>query len=300
MIASSPATFSIVGRRSFLQGAFALGTTAFFSASMGRVSLAYSKASLLSAPIELRGDWAPSPPEAVMRVLVRAREVCLSGVPLLSDRQPERIRVDNRTEGPPAIWLHKEPRTMSWILVDIGPLDWCKLAYQFGHELGHVFCNSWDSDAKPQPPTQWLEEAIVEAFSIRGLGRLATDWEHNPPFTNNASFARAIREYRSDLIKKYRNGADERYVNDVAAWFRAYRDSLPNGVDVIEGPGILGILAFIESDIDCVADLGAMNRWPARSGVPIERYLTLWDRSCREIGAPGRLPTALRMLLGLA
>ena len=29
--------------------------------------------------------------------------------------------------------------------------------------------NSWQPHAKPMPPCQWLEEAMVEAFSIRGL-----------------------------------------------------------------------------------------------------------------------------------
>src|SRR5262245_29647307 len=36
------------------------------------------------------------------------------------------------------------------------------LAYQFGHELGHVTANSWQPHAKPQPPSRWLEEALVE------------------------------------------------------------------------------------------------------------------------------------------
>ncbi|TGV77099.1 hypothetical protein EN792_050245, partial [Mesorhizobium sp. M00.F.Ca.ET.149.01.1.1] len=35
---------------------------------------------------------------------------------------------------------------------------------------------SWQADAKPAPPCQWLEEAMVEAFSLHGLGRLAKDW----------------------------------------------------------------------------------------------------------------------------
>src|SRR3989442_505095 len=137
------------------------------------------------------------------------REVCLSGLRLLSDRQPDRLRVDNHAEGPPAIWLHDEQPGTAWIIVDIGPRDWSKLAYQFGHELGHVFCNSWDRLAKPRPPTQWLEEAMVEAFSIRGLGLLAASWEKNPPFAGNAGFAASIRQYRGDLIEKYQTAAEQ-------------------------------------------------------------------------------------------
>ena len=105
------------------------------------------------------------------------REACLSGVRLVSDRQPDRLVVDDHAEGHPAIWLHDDHTRTAWIIVDIGPNDWCKLAYQFGHELGHVLCNSWEASAKPRPPSQWFEESLVEAFSILGLGLLARSWQ---------------------------------------------------------------------------------------------------------------------------
>jgi hypothetical protein len=143
--------------------------------------LAVATRSLLSAPLELGGDWKSAPPQAVTRVLLRVREVYLSGLRLVSDRQPEKLRVENHTEGPPAIWLHSDQSSTAWIIVDVAPAAWSQLAYQFGHELGHALCNSWEQSAKPQPPTQWLEEAMAEAFSIRGLGLLAASWEKNPP-----------------------------------------------------------------------------------------------------------------------
>jgi hypothetical protein len=40
-------------------------------------------------------------------------------------------------------------------------------------------------------------------------------------------------------------------------------------------------------------DQCAVNRWPARSAVPVEEYLRLWRASCAEIRAPGRLPARL-------
>ena len=40
-----------------------------------------------------------------------------------------------------------------------------------------------------------------------------------------------------------------------------------------------------------------MNRWPKRTGVPIEDYLKLWGKSCAEIGASDRLPLRLSGLL---
>ena len=56
------------------------------------------------------------------------------------------------------------------------------LAYQFGHELGHVTANSWQPRGKPQLPSQWLEEAPVERLvSDRQPTRIRIDsaiWLH--------------------------------------------------------------------------------------------------------------------------
>jgi hypothetical protein len=60
------------------------------------------------------------------------------------------------------------------------------------------------------------------------------------------------------------------------------------------------ILAELEKDNSCVEDMGALNRWPERSGVPIAEYLQRWQESCKEINAPGLLPTRLRALFDLA
>ena len=43
---------------------------------------------LLSAPIELAGDWGHMLPRSADQVVERMRHACLDGVRLLSDRQP--------------------------------------------------------------------------------------------------------------------------------------------------------------------------------------------------------------------
>jgi hypothetical protein len=253
-------------------------------------------ATLASAPLELAGEWGGSPRPAAMRVLARMREVCLEGVGLVSDRQPERLRVDAHDSGPPAVWLHGDPARTAWVIVDIGARDWSKLAYQFGHELGHVLCNSWWRDARPRPPCQWLEETMVEAFSLRGLGLLADSWERDPPFAGDAAFGRSIRDYRRNAVARY--AADG---GDIGPWFRASRDALEHagGVGLVEGPAIVAIAGALEADRAAVADLGALNRWPERSSVPLEAYLDRWSASCRQRGASGRLPAWLRATFGL-
>ena len=79
---------------------------------------------LLSAPIELAGDWGHMLPRSADQVVERMRHACLDGVALVSDRQPTRLRVDEHTSGPPAVWLHPDGSSMAWIIVDIGERDW--------------------------------------------------------------------------------------------------------------------------------------------------------------------------------
>jgi hypothetical protein len=284
-------------RRTFLALGGALGLCAARSITPLRARQPVSSRTLLDAPVELGGDWGSSPPHAVRRVLLRVREVCLAGLKLVSDWQPQKLRVDNLMQGGPAIWLHGNQPDTAWVLVNIGTADWSKLAYQFGHELGHVLCNSWMSSAQPGPPTQWLEEAMAEAFSIRGLGLLAASWENNPPFPGDQRFAAAIRQYRGNLIQEYKNETDQQ---DIASWFRANRSNLESGRAAEKGAAVLELLVLLENDRACVEDLGAANRWPARTRVPIEEYLTKWEKSCAEIGAAGRLPVRLRHLFKVA
>jgi hypothetical protein len=56
-------------------------------------------------------------------------------------------------------------------------------------------------------------------------------------------------------------------------------------------------VAALEGDMACVEDLGAVNRGPARSGVPLGEYLRLWQASCAAIHAPGTLPARLAQSL---
>jgi hypothetical protein len=67
---------------------------------------------LLSAPIELTGDWGASSPEDALVVLSRMRDVCLTGLSLLADDQPATLRVESRASGPPHVWLQSSTRAL--------------------------------------------------------------------------------------------------------------------------------------------------------------------------------------------
>ena len=178
---------------------------------------------LLSAPLELAGDWGASTPEDALVVLSRTREVCLTGIRLLSDDQPAALCVESRPPGPPYVWLQSSTR--AHIVVDGTARDWCRMAYQFGHELGHVLSNSWQPDSLPLRPSIWLEEALVEAFTLRGLALIADSWEQDPWLPSEAGYSKDLRRYREFLIGGYRNGAAgaKQWLN---AWFADNRQAV--------------------------------------------------------------------------
>lgn len=242
-------------------------------------------------------------PYSVDQVLARMRHACLDDVRLISDRQPTRLRVDEHSTGLPSVWLHPDGSSMAWVIVDIGERDWSRLAYQFGHELGHVLANSWQPHAKPAVPCQWVEEALVEALSLRGLGRLADSWTQDPPFAHDNAFGTAIAGYRQNILERYAgHAAGQGGTAEFGAWFAAHRSEI-EAVAALSSFAQAAALTFLveyERAPDCLEALGALNRWPGRSSVPIEEYLRLWEASCAELQASALLPTRLRTLLGLA
>ena len=257
------------------------------------------RVTLLTTPLELGGTWGDSAPGDAAVVIEHMRAACLAGVAPVSDHQPEKLRVDDHFAGNPAIWLHSDNPTTGWIVVTVGTNDWCRLSYQFGHELGHVFCNSWEPDAKPLNPCQWIEESLVEEFSLRGLGILADEWARVPPFPNDAAFADAIRSYRETILVRDRTVADDQGMTaGFGAWFKTHEAFFADHGDVSEAmAAVPTMLSMLEGDAAIISDMGALNRWPGRSGVPLPDYLDLWAKSCAELNAPGRLPVRLKEFL---
>lgn len=282
-------------RRSFLS-LFGLGVFLPFKSHAARTSFSHT---VRTAPLELRGEWGGSARADAAVVIERMRKAGLTGVDLRSDRQPQKLRVENAPGIFPSVWLQTRSPNIAWIKVVVGTRDWCNLAYQLGHELGHVLCNSWQSDAKPRNPCQWIEEALVEALSLRGLAILADDWAKTPPFPNDEGYASSIRDYMETIITRYHRIAREQGIGaGFGAWFKAHEAvfSERGGIDSARG-AVTTMLAILDSDESIVDDMGALNRWPGRSGVPLADYLTFWERSCVDLKTSGRLPVLLRGLL---
>jgi hypothetical protein len=292
-------------RRSFIKGMAGVAS-AFGAPGVGLKLIAANaqidRPTLLSAPIELAGDWGRMIPNAALQVVERMRAACFDGFRLVSDQQPDRLRVEERTSGSPAVWLHADGTRIGWVIVNIGERDWSKLAYQVGHELGHVTANSWDSTAKPAAPCQWFEEAMVEAFSLRGLALLADTWSRDPPFKDDSGFGAAVAVYRQNTVERHGKLAIEQgNSKNLDLWFSQHRATMEAqpGLNAFAQAASLTILAEYERNPSGMEALGALNRWSGRSAIPLEDYFEAWKTSCKELQASADLPARLQKILGL-
>ena len=142
---------------------------------------------------------------------------------------------------------------------------------------------------------------MVEAFSLRGLGRLAESWKLNPPFPGDNGFGDSIADYRANIIERYGSLADDQGLNrDPRKWFADHQKEIEvAGLNPFAQAASVSILAEYERTPTCVEALGALNRWPGRSGVPISDYRRQWEASCAELKASTLLPHRLREMLGV-
>jgi hypothetical protein len=252
----------------------------------------------LTADVSIVGDWRGVPEGAALQVCTYVRNVCVSGFDLISDRQPARIRIEDKTAGWPAVWLHKDNPDCAKVLLNTGAAAWAQLAYQLGHELGHVLCNSWQWDAKPGGPSQWVEESLAESFSIANLAALAQAWQKSPPFAGNQAFGRAIADYRNGLVADLERASAP--TAQIAAWLRSERGRPEAFADGSrkwnEGLILLLVQEFDKNRADA-AELGAVNRWNQRAGLPFQDYVKAWQASCAELGRMGILPQLIGRLM---
>ena len=105
-----------------------------------------------------------------------------------------------------------------------------------------------------------------------------------------------------NIIQHYTKLADQQgMTRDPAAWFADHRSEIEvPGLNPFAQAACITILAEYERTPSCVEALGALNRWPGRSSLPIKDYFREWQVSCAELQASPALPTHLREVLGIA
>lgn len=256
---------------------------------------------LHDATIIARSSHGTASNAAIEAVICSMRDAALSDLKMLSDRQPSVILVENicvtaERYAPMSVVTSGRNPNLAEILVTVSGPFWAQLAYQFGHELGHVFCNSWGPNCQPSAPCIWIEEACAEAFSLHGLLRLNERWQSEPPYPGWAEYAPHFASYADAVIQSHeRLGIERGFEAGIRNISTPHHRELEAGValrDCVK-PIVPELVQRFVADKSLIEDLGALNRWPQRSAAILADYLTCWRESCAELSLQGELPIFL-------
>lgn len=194
-------------------------------------------------------------------------------------RPPITIEV-SRTQGDPITLFNRGPSGEIRIKLDAEGFHWAQYAFQFAHEVGHVFCGYADYPN----PNLWFEETLCETASLFALGRMAKAWETTPPYPNWKSFAPSLVKYRDERLGRSRMPEG----TSLRDWFREHEEALrsdPRGRDrnLLMASALLPLFEEDPGRWDAVGSLNQVRGDPSRR---FPQYLKDWSLSSPEKHRP--------------
>ncbi len=231
------------------------------------------------------GDWGNAQVQDIEKVLASVAEVLL---PYFPQRASDRVRVVSSSDGP-RVLLEKSPDGAHLVYLDVQDTRWNQFAYQFSHELCHIFSN-YDHRRPDQDGLardhQWFEEALCETVSLFALGRLASSWEQVPPKADWKNYAAAFREYANRLLNE-----KHRYLPmsvSMDAWFKANQGELESDPYLRKKNELLAtlLLPLFEDTPGSVEAIGYLNLEKSSSPGSFKAYLEAWYSCCPEKNRP--------------
>lgn len=243
------------------------------------------------------GDWGGASVREIRLVLESVAREFVSHVD--SQRAGDlAIRVVPRAGAPKVLY---EQRAAGEYVIQLTARDarWYQYAYQFSHELCHVFTNfdhKVHRDDHVPEHNQWFEESLCEAASLFTLKQLAAKWETDPPTRNWAGYDKLMAGYaRRLLAEPHRQlGANQTF----RAWFAEHQASLRANPYLREKNELVAttLLPLFESHPDYWQAIKYLNPELASADKPFDGYLTDWLDACPD----KRLPAEILSLFGLA
>jgi hypothetical protein len=225
------------------------------------------------------GDWGDANVRDIESVLNSVADVL---APYFPRHASARVVVEYSEAGP-RVLARKSSGEAHLVLLNVRDRRWDQLAYQFSHELCHIFSNydgrPMGAEAAPREH-QWFEETLCEAVSLVTLNRLAASWKESPPHTGWEGYAPAFREYALRLLKaEHRRMPQE----SLADWYLRHQAALEGNPYLREKNEQLAasLLDLFEGTPGSLEALGYLNlEAPSKQG--FAAYLAAWYDCCPE------------------
>lgn len=228
-----------------------------------------------------QGDWGTARTQDIEKVLKSVADVL---VPYFPQRASSRVLVASSRQGP-RVLLEKSPNGAYLVLLNVQDTRWDQFAYQFSHELCHLFANSEHREMRSDVVArdhQWFEEALCEAVSLFTLKQMASSWEHSPPYPHWKDYAPAFREYAERLLgEKHRHLQLDK---SVAGWYAENREALESNPYLREKNEFLAtqLIALLEKAPSSLGAIGYLNLEQSSFSKSFEAYLESWYSCCPE------------------
>ena len=154
---------------------------------------------------------------------------------------------------------------------------WARLAYQFAHELCHVFADptSWVPDH-----LAWIEEALCETASLFALRSMENTWVAKPPHPHWSDYARALSDYAADRVSDPRHSLPPQA--SVSQWLAEKLPLLQADANRREDNTIIAkeLLPIFESDCTAWAVVPHLHRAPRPPQGSLAEFARAWRQVC--------------------
>lgn len=257
-----------------------MGSTALL---VGSAALAADKEARTGrmAIIVKDGVWGTARVPDIERVLASVADVLSPHFP---QRASERVVVAFSRQGP-RVLPEKSSDGAHRVFLNVQDTRWDQFAYQFSHELCHIFTNFEHREISRDTVSrghQWFEEAMCEAVSLFTLNRLASSWGHSPPYSGWEQYSPAFREYANRLL-----GEAHRQMGPgetIARWYRANQVDLDGNPYLRDKNELLAtqLLALLESTPGSLDAIGYLNLEGSPSAKSLRAFLESWYDCCPE------------------
>jgi hypothetical protein len=227
------------------------------------------------------GDWGTARVEDIETVLTSVADSLL---PYFPQHVSDRVSVTASEHGP-RVLFEKSTDGAYRVLLNVRDTRWDQFAYQFSHELCHIFTNYEHREighGAVARDHQWFEETLCEAVSLFALDRMASSWEHAPPYPHWKDYAPAFREYGKRLLSEnHRNLSPNK---SIAEWYGENQAALASNPYLREKNELLAtsLLPLLESTPGSLEAFGYLNRETFSSDRSFRAYLEAWYRCCPE------------------
>ena len=258
---------------------FALPLLASAHFDPAKASVAANGIAITVAP----GNWGEADLRDIQQVLESVANELRAQVAYPSDATLN-IRVVPRS-GAPRVLYQRGPAGEYVVQLTARNERWFQYAYQFSHELCHIFSNFDHKEMKGNEAVtdnQWFEETLCETASLSTLKHLALSWADTPPARKWVGYAPAFAAYADYLM-----AAEHRRLPDGQSLSRWYRE---NQAPLRENPyqreknelAANALLPLFESTSGTWRAIRYLNPDKSAAGKGFDAYLAAWHAACPE------------------